>query len=202
MLTEAIDSGAAVLEPVALQNDLQGRLRNIGKLRCWQMAVAEAVTNAFHAVEDSGHCGQVEVEIIRTGTLINDKLMSPVSDVVVRDNGVGFNERNFQSFCTPDSIYKASRGGKGLGRLICLQAFEKVSAVSSFEHDGRWRERHLLLQSEMPVLQAGIVDIKRTKPWTEVKLHRLLPAFDGSASLSAESLLDWLMEHFLAALVV
>jgi hypothetical protein len=39
----------------------------------------------------------------------------------VEYNGVGFTDDNFKSFRTPDSRWKETRGGKGIGRLGWLK---------------------------------------------------------------------------------
>ena len=45
------------MSPVPLRQELRGRLRNIGKLTNWFMAVAEAITNSLDAIQDSGGSG-------------------------------------------------------------------------------------------------------------------------------------------------
>ena len=49
------------------------------------------------------------------------------------DNGVGFDSANFASFETMDSRAKATLGGKGVGRLLWLLAFERARIVSIYE---------------------------------------------------------------------
>jgi hypothetical protein len=61
-------------------------------------------------------------------------LLGPIQSVTIRDNGIGFNDANFDSFSTPDSEYKLSRGGKGLGRFICLQVFSKIEVTSIYKN--------------------------------------------------------------------
>jgi len=51
------------------------------------------------------------------------------------DNGIGFNEANFNSFKTLDSDYKIEKGGRGIGRLLWLKAFDRVEVNSCFLND-------------------------------------------------------------------
>ena len=121
--------------------------------------------------------------------------------VVVRDDGVGFGEENFISFCTPDSRQKEKGGGKGLGRLTCLLAFRRIRVHSVFNDGDGWKERELVLQCESPELQAKESASSATAFSTEVRLEELRPEFEACAAIGFDDLADWLAEHFLPALV-
>jgi len=87
------------MSPVALRQELRGRLRNIGKLTNWFMAVAEAITNALDAIQDSKDSGSIEVVLRRAESFLpNDPCSGPVLNVLIRDTGIGFTEANFESF--------------------------------------------------------------------------------------------------------
>jgi len=123
-----------------------------------------------------------------------------VKTVIVRDNGIGFNDSNFISFCTPDSLQKQKRGGKGLGRLACLQAFERIRVHSVFKN-GTWKERKVVLQCESPELAACESSAGDAEFSTEVRLENLRSEFDATSAIDSTSLVEWLAEHFLPALV-
>jgi hypothetical protein len=76
-------------------------------------------------------------------------------EIVVADNGIGFDSRRYDAFCTTDTDHKISRGGKGIGRLLWLDAFEAVSVDSIFREDeDRLRRRRfsfVLAQSDQIV---------------------------------------------------
>ena len=89
------------LIPVTLQAQLIGRLRNVSAPKNWCMAVAEAVQNSMDSIEDSARRGHIEIELMRGGDLASGGgAIAPITHVLVRDNGSGFNDDNFQSFCT------------------------------------------------------------------------------------------------------
>jgi hypothetical protein len=199
------------LQPVPIQQELRGRLRNIGKLNHWLMAVAEVITNALHAIEDSHREGSVAVSFERRPSAIDGQQLilpqgsnslDPVADVIVRDDGVGFNRINFESFCKSDSLLKVSRGGKGVGRFHCLQGFARLHVISTFAETDVWQRRELVLQPEEPELKARISSNGATGFRTEVSLLELRPAYAQSAMAPLKEDVDWLAEHFLAALVV
>src|SRR5262245_39397032 len=60
-----IDYRVDDMSPVPLRQELRGRLRNIGKLTNWFMAVAEGITNSLDAIRDSGDSGSIEVILER-----------------------------------------------------------------------------------------------------------------------------------------
>lgn len=97
---------------------------------------------------------------------------------------MGFIDANYESFCTPDSIYKLHRGGKGLGRLICLQAFDHVVVSSDFKNGNGWERRNIRLQSEEPEIAAAIGDSLEQKRSTEVRLMHLRSEYESRASMT------------------
>jgi hypothetical protein len=94
--------------------------------------VFEAVSNSLHAVEDAfGEEYQKQGRI--TVTITSPRTPSDI-EIIVSDNGVGLGPERFEAFCTTDTDHKISRGGKGVGRLLWLDAFTRIKVVSIF-HD-------------------------------------------------------------------
>src|SRR5690242_1555027 len=80
------DLNSEKLVPVPLRQELAGRLRNMGKLKHWQMAVAEAIHNALDSVAESGRSCEISVEIIRGADLASTGGGGkPVKTIIVRD---------------------------------------------------------------------------------------------------------------------
>jgi hypothetical protein len=80
----------------------------------------EAVSNSFHSIEekwgdDLDEKGHIEIEIDAVG-----------QEVLIADNGVGFDEKNLAAFLTPLTGNKYERGGKGFGRFIAFKIFKEV----------------------------------------------------------------------------
>src|ERR1035437_3364693 len=193
------------LTPVPLQLELGGRVRNISKPKHWYMAVAEAVKNSMDAIEEANEKakrqGWIEVVLERSKDLASLGSLGPVQHVTVKDNGVGFTEPNFKSFCRPDSLYKLRRGGKGVGRLVCLQAFRQMQVGSVFQEDNAWKKRRFVFQQEAPELSQSLVVDGEADWLTEIKLTDLREEYFTAASVELDHMVDWLIEHFLAALL-
>jgi len=193
------------LVPVPLELELAGRLRNIGRPKHWYMAIAEAIKNSMDAIEDANQKtkrkGWIEVKLERTRDLASIGAVRPVKHVTIRDNGVGFDGPNFKSFCRPDSLYKLARGGNGVGRLVCIQAFRQMQVASVFQEDVAWRKRNFIFQQEAPELAQSLM-VNGEADWlTEVRLVDLRDEYAAVAAIQLEHLLDWLTEHFLPALL-
>jgi len=104
------------------------------------LALYEAVVNSIHAILDGPepNAGKITIGILRGGeqlTMDDKPERGPIVGFYVQDNGVGFNDRNFESFCCSDSTTKAKYGGKGVGRFLWLKVFSDVAISSVYEDD-------------------------------------------------------------------
>lgn len=89
----------------------------------------------MHAVEDAfGDEYQKQGRI--TVTITSPRTPSDI-EIIVSDNGVGLGPARFEAFCTTDTDYKINRGGKGVGRLLWLDAFAHIKVVSIFRDQSR-----------------------------------------------------------------
>ena len=122
--------------------------------------VFEAVSNALHAIEDAfgEHMYQSKGSI--TVTIRNIRSPNDIV-IIVDDNGIGLEPPRFQAFCTTDTDYKMERGGKGVGRLLWLDAFEQIKVVSIFKDDFKVFRRSFSfrLQSHDQITDESLVEI-------------------------------------------
>jgi len=143
--------------------NLVGRVNNI-KLNKTKVLrpVFEAVVNSFEAIEDcnAGSSGYINIKVERdtSQTQIADGEHSefPIFGFIVEDNGIGFNDNNYDSFQTSDTLFKQSRGGKGVGRFLWLKAFDKVNISSVFEKNSSLFKREFvffLTDDDIPAAQ-------------------------------------------------
>ena len=108
------------------------------------LPLIEAVINSLHAIEDS----KVTAPMIQIaahherGMKLGDEAdrLAPIDSFTIEDNGIGFTDENQQSFETSDSAYKRDRGGKGIGRLLWLRAFDRAEIESTYGY-GRMMKR-------------------------------------------------------------
>lgn len=131
-----------------MQLDVKGKIDNTSlAVTRPLLPLYEAVVNSIQSIDDAQpEEGLISIHVIRdTKSLLQsheDGSFLPITGFEIIDNGVGFNDVNYSSFCTSDTTYKKSRGGKGVGRFVWLVAFKQVDVQSIFtSDDGRSHER-------------------------------------------------------------
>jgi hypothetical protein len=99
----------------------------------------EAISNAIHSVQNRfpetvGHDGKIHITV-------NTNRNKDQVWATVEDNGLGLDEKNWDAFTETDTDNKISIGGKGVGRLLWLDCFQKISVVSTFKAEGGMERR-------------------------------------------------------------
>lgn len=163
------------------------------------LPLLEAINNSMQSLALSHQKDpQINIEIQRDPSLIEDSGCVPISSISIIDNGAGFNDDNFNSFSTLDSNYKKSIGGKGVGRLFWLYAFNKVTIRSIYLKDNlKYRrtfkfdktkavydEENIVVNSNEPVL----TEIKMENPTSEYSKISLFTENDIYSQLSIKFL--------------
>lgn len=98
----------------------------------------EAVSNAFYAIEDrfdpnASDTGRAEVTAKGRVDIVVEQLgKSGKVTIAVSDNGIGLDDRRYEAFATIDTDFKRAKGGKGVGRLFWLDAFETIEVESHY----------------------------------------------------------------------
>lgn len=197
---------------MSIETNLQGRLRNTSLPPSNRMLpVYEAVSNAIHAIEDANiplQQGRITVRINRDtqSTLSFDQTSKrpgpdAKGDIVgftITDNGVGFNNANMESFLTLDSEYKASRGGRGVGRLLWLKAFDRATIESVYEADGNGRrKRTFTFDAKQGVSEPTITNAKDEPRCTHIRLTGFARRFREPSPKTARVIGKNLFEHCL-----
>lgn len=156
---------------MALTTSLAGRVRNTSLPKSHALLpLLEAVVNGLQAIDsrfgdDIGR-GRLSVRIHRSPQVELDlgagpgrAPLSPILGFSIEDNGVGFTPENMASFETLDSDYKAGVGCRGVGRLLWLKAFDKVSIRSAYaDADGTLCGRQFRFSVAREVEQDGEPD--------------------------------------------
>lgn len=132
---------------MALTTSLAGRVRNTTLPKSHALLpLLEAVVNGLQAIDARGEDvenGRLKVTIERSAQEAFDfepsgpgrAPLKPIVGFTIEDNGVGFTPDNMSSFETLDTDFKASLGCRGVGRLLWLKAFDKVSVRSAYRAD-------------------------------------------------------------------
>lgn len=114
--------------------NIQGIIDNIRSKSNVYTPVIEAIVNSIQAIEEKRiNDGQIEVILTRENVLNFSDSLPSIKSITIRDNGVGFTERNRDSFDTYYSEIKKDIGGKGFGRFLFAKYFDSVSVESVFE---------------------------------------------------------------------
>ena len=113
--------------------NLRGRIKNTSLPKTnAPLSLLEVVVNSIHSIDEriehdvdfSISDGRIEVNVLRDSTIMGDQ--GDLIGFEVVDNGIGFNEKNYTSFNTLDTDYKAAKGCHGVGRLLWLKVFADV----------------------------------------------------------------------------
>lgn len=126
--------------------DLKGRVNRLRLAeRNMLLPVFEAVVNSIHAIEDAKISdGKIEIEIKRTAQVSLEMEGRSLPEIIgfrISDNGIGFNEDNYESFKREYSTHKAERGGLGIGRFMWLKAFTNVKIESTYLENNLMNKR-------------------------------------------------------------
>ena len=197
---------------MSIQTNLHGRLRNTSlPASNGMLPVYEAVSNAIHAIEDAGislQNGEIIVQINRDAqSFIPFEQASkrggsdPKGEIIgftITDNGIGFNEDNMKSFLTLDSEYKAARGGRGVGRLLWLKAFDRATVESVYAgKESGPKKRTFAFDVKHGVSTQTTVDAENEPRRTQVHLSGFAKRFRASSPKTARVIANHLFEHCL-----
>lgn len=140
----------------------------------------EAIVNSIQAIDEysTSSKGIIEIDLIRSAQknieFEGKEDLPDIIDFKIKDNGIGFNKANYESFNYAHSTYK--KGGKGIGRFTWLRAFQRVEIESRYKEDGKWNlrkfnfeptrkgiEKHFLEPSQNGQVRYTIVNLKGLK---------------------------------------
>lgn len=158
----------------SLAGDIVNRVRRLPKPTTAAEAlqpIFEAVSNAMHAIEDRFPNGESKVQG-RIDVVVRNLGTPEQVSVLVTDNGIGLDDARFNAFITTDTGFKFERGGKGVGRLLWLDMFEKVRVQSVFlnEQQELWRRSFDFVLAERDQLQNEVLEqIHDGAPGTSVE---------------------------------
>ncbi len=126
----------------SLRPNLVKRIERLPKPSNATMALQplfEAISNAIHSTqtkfgENSPRDGMVTVTISTSRD--KEKVWA-----TVEDNGHGLDSKNWEAFKTTDTDNKIAIGGKGVGRLMWLDCFERISVISVYFENELFKKR-------------------------------------------------------------
>jgi len=181
----------------------EGRIRNINlPFTHALMPLFEAIINSIHAIEDAKrNDGAIKIQVLRdTGgsqTFSTLRASGNIVGFVVEDNGVGFTTDNYTSFETSDSIFKQSRGAKGVGRFVWLKAFEEVHVDSVFTENKTYRRRFGFSLENAGTHGHSVEPCEAQPSGTRLELKGFRPRYAEAAPKRTDTIADRIVEHCL-----
>ena len=186
--------------------DIRGRVANVklSRSRCL-LPLFEAIMNSLHAIEEAKPSeGRIEIRVERNQSQKTidevDPSSFPISGFVVNDNGIGFTDHHFRSFCKSDTTEKFMRGGKGVGRFLWLKAFKQAEVKSVFRDNGGMKKREFsfaLTDTGISPLNPLATTCDIAVAQTQVRLSGFLTDFQQRCPKRSEIIANRIVEHFL-----
>ena len=192
------------MEQLPLVQDIEGRIANLNwkPSTQWALPILEAVSNSLYATSHlKNEDQQIRITLIREGDdqvkLQTDKQRErPIIGFRVEDNGVGFNEENFEAFKTIDTRHKRDYGGKGVGRLFWLKAFTSVSIRSVYHEKEEVVERNIAFSPSRIEHETRTLEFN-TQNITTVEVKNLKPTYKRYYKKLASTVAKEIVEEFL-----
>lgn len=202
------------MEPqTEFHTNISGKVRNtkLPKSKAlWPLY--EVISNSIHAIEEKGgdiSKGMITITVIRNGdtqSLLDspDVDSYPIKSFIIEDNGIGFNDDNYTSFLTAESDYKIEKGAKGIGRFVCLVAFQSLEFESAFtDKDGKKFERSFELKpTGKGIFNYNIKEATNGKVGTKIILNQFKADYQNNSPKSLRELGEKIIEHFLVYFVL
>ncbi|BBM00424.1 ATP-binding protein [Microbulbifer sp. GL-2] len=134
--------------------------------------IVEVVVNAIQAVESKKISnGIIDITVKRDCQADLVDSVSEIEGFEIVDNGIGFTNKNRDSFDTFYSAHKIMEGGKGFGRFTCLKYFENVEVESTFYKDGELIDRFFEMGKEYEIIvNEKVKKSKRNNTGSKIKL--------------------------------
>lgn len=166
------------------------------------MPLYEAISNAIDAIEEhrdgfSSHW--IRIRLIASNDLAHQAgdgaLIVDGFDVV--DDGVGFNEKNLESFKEAHTLSKVKVGGRGVGRFTFLKVFSSVHIRSVYEKDGAMLLREFDFSIEDELKGADLISEVKEASGTKTSLRSMDDKFRAGWPTHPEIIAERIIAHFL-----
>lgn len=189
---------------------IEGKLRNTKLPKShYLFPVYECIINSIHAIEDHQLLSSIKEGLIniyfhreseQTSLISNDGNFSKIVDIEVVDNGIGFDQRNFQSFLTSDSTHKINRGSKGIGHFLWLKAFDLVEIHSIYQENQTLFARNFVFTKKGvdSTEQRPLEGAQNSKLETRIILKKLLSPYCAEFPQTLEVIGRRILEHCLS----
>lgn len=178
------------------------QVRNKIKVGNYLFPMYEALVNSIQAVNSEN--GTIHLKINRAEIQLTTDESKPKDPNIIGfeiiDNGIGFDEENYQSFKNSYSEHKADLGCKGVGRFVGLAVFRRMEVDSIYRSssDGLMYKRTFTFTEKGIENPINILsDANETK--TAIRFSGIYEKFIKNTSQNEVA--DYLLKHILAYFV-
>lgn len=192
--------------------DIEGKVNNINLAKDKALLpLFEAVVNSIQSINELGNKKDTFINITfnRDMSQVVDKENEniaefyPMRDIIIEDNGVGFNDDNYISFCKSDSTYKKSIGGKGVGRFLWLKAFDKAIVHSSYNKRDKTYNRKFTFSMDREVINnVECREVSGKKRSTKIELVNFKEPFKKACTKNLNTIALKIIEHCISFFIL
>jgi hypothetical protein len=192
---------------MSLNTDLKGRMRNTNlPILKGIYTLYEGVVNSIHSIDlalksagaHTENRGSIKIKIVRD---IKNSMIEGVNANIIGfeiiDNGIGFNSENYNSFKTLDSVYKASWGCRGVGRLLWLKMFDRIIIKSTYKENDTIFTRSFDFNISNEIHNEDLTEGIDEACQTSIKLLNIDEKYLKALPRSPEAISRDLLEHCL-----
>jgi hypothetical protein len=184
---------------VYMPMSLEGVVANFGlgvRDGIWY-ALFEALSNSIQSIYlNKVNNGIIDIIIQRESELGVDNTIGEINNIIITDNGVGFNEQNFSNF---KRGYTTSKDGcKGIGRISFLKVFDKATILSFYKgaDDNTYKlEFDFSTKTDLETIKPMKVD-KKEKIRTQIVLTKCKQKYKKWSRKEANDIKAMIQEHF------
>ncbi|MEN9328747.1 MAG: hypothetical protein RI947_1555, partial [Candidatus Parcubacteria bacterium] len=186
--------------------NIQGVVKNISENNnTIYTPIVEAVVNSIESIEESGRTdGAIYITLRREQpSLLSKEDITPnITTIEIEDNGIGFTDKNRNSFDTLYSDLKLKSGGKGFGRFMFLKYFNQVRVNSTFKAGEKLVERTFSFSSKSNNVQSFIEEettqeITNKETLTTITLENIKEKYSNKLEKKMETIARVLVEKLL-----
>ncbi len=189
-----------------IYQDINGKLNKLRIDEKGLLPLFEAVSNSIHSIQDRNGQGVIKIEVEKAFEIFsndNSDNTPYVKNITIIDNGIGFNEENYQSFLQSDSLYKFKRGGKGVGRFTWLKAFQHAEIESVYIENSISKKRTFKFSANLvPITSMNVEEsIEAIDNLTKIQLVNLKEQYKKKFPYDIEKLTNLLIIHNIQHLI-
>jgi hypothetical protein len=187
-----------------MNSNLEGRLRK-NRLPKKQalLPLFEAIVNSIDSLIDMSQSEkEIKIYIIREDILrykSDEDSLGKIIGFWIEDNGAGFNKQNFEAFNELDTLNKIDKGGKGIGRLAWLKAFDNVEIQSIYKEGNIYKEKkfkfHYKYDNGIKIEFDNVSNEKECR--TSIKILEIKDIYADNIPKKSETIANKIIEHCL-----